>query len=267
MSVARASSQTRGLSASGGGTGRPTRASTEAQTSPVEERLRGAGGGEARAEGGVDRGVELAAERVRAVEEAEEDEQHRVDGARRADDRADGERRQVFHQRERQQHDGREEADPHVGQREDGGQPQELGDAREHVAEDDRVREAGDERHEDHREVRDHRGLLGEHLGPRLAVRAAADRAADARDQRVRVRRERAGEREDRHRRPEAAFESANAAMPAASASTPLPTMFLARLAIEPTTGAPAGSGCAPAVSAEARQLHALRWCLRGGGW
>ena len=54
-----------------------------------------------------------------------------------------------------------------------------------------------------------------------------------------------------------AAFESANAAMPAASASTPEPTMFLARLAIEPTTGAPAGSGCAPAVSAAS--------CMYGG--
>ena len=50
-----------------------------------------------------------------------------------------------------------------------------------------------------------------------------------------------------------ATFAEEKAAMPAARARTPEPTMFLARFAIEPTSGAPAGSGApASAVSAEA---------------
>lgn len=94
----------------------------------------------------------------------------RTEGASCANDRADGERREIAHQREREQYEGREQVDPRVAAREHRRKASELRDRRERISENDRVREATDEGFEEDSEPREKRGALAEGLGPRVFV-------------------------------------------------------------------------------------------------
>mmetsp|Transcript_59361 Transcript_59361/g.156271 ORF Transcript_59361/g.156271 Transcript_59361/m.156271 type:complete len:578 (-) Transcript_59361:126-1859(-) len=145
----------------------------------------------------------LAAGAVRAVDEAEHHEEHRVERARVADHRTDRERRQVAQQREGQQHEEREGDDPRVGCRREAGGAGELGDGGERVADDDGVRKAGDGSHEDDGGVGEDARFLAEDLGPSVSVRVRAHRLAHAADDREGVAGDAAQHEEEDERRDE----------------------------------------------------------------
>eukprot|EP00965_Chrysotila_dentata_P227104 6195792-Pleurochrysis_carterae.AAC.3 len=173
----------------------------EDENREVDDGRSGRDGDEARLHGGGDGAEKLAARCVRAVNAAEGHEESRVEGAGSAENGADGERREVAEQAEREEHERRHEDDPHVWPLQRGGQAGERGDGGEGVADDDRVGEACCEGHDGHRRGGQDGRLGREDLGPRVAVGRAADGLADARNRGEGVGGDAAEEEEDGQRR------------------------------------------------------------------
>mmetsp|Transcript_71209 Transcript_71209/g.141200 ORF Transcript_71209/g.141200 Transcript_71209/m.141200 type:complete len:205 (-) Transcript_71209:258-872(-) len=119
----------------------------------------------------TDHRAELTAHCVGAVEEAEHDEERRVERPSRADDGSDREGGEVAQQRERQQHERREQHDPDIATAQHAGSAGERRYRGKRVAENNRVAEPANICLEGDGERWDEGEPLAKDLGPCVAVR------------------------------------------------------------------------------------------------
>ena len=202
--AARRRRRTRGEGGGGSREGRGTHRGQhrdENEDLGAEERRAGAGGDEARARGLRDRLEELSARRVRAVKEPLPHEQGRVEGARGPKDGAEGEGAEIAEEAERQEHERRDQHDARVARAQQRRGARERRHGGERVADDDCVGEAADHRLESDRRGWEDCGASAKYLCPCVLVRICAHRLTNPRNERKRVRRDRAKRTHDGQRR------------------------------------------------------------------